>query len=113
MDTLYLNEMAVVTLNGEGYGEAALGPTRPFHTWRVTTIALTVNNDNQIPQCRIYKGDPDPTNFYAGTAAGTNDSSECDLTLYPSHKITAVWTGGVPGAQATVSVFGEIEVKGF
>lgn len=106
--TSQLNEASQTTFNASGDGTASLGPNG-YETWNVSTIAVFVNSNTAEPTARIYLGSVSPQNFIGGTYTGSTDSSDQSVTVLPNQNIICVWTGGDPGAQGTLSLYGTKE----
>jgi hypothetical protein len=59
----------------------------------------------------VYRGNkPTQSGFIDGTNTGSLDSTNVSFTLYPGMKVTGVWTGGDPGATATMTLVGDNQV---
>lgn len=104
-----LRSVATTTLDGSGAGRARFGPPRPNMRWIIRSVTVTTaSSATAQPQAFIeldgqvlsatWTGDSD-TDSQLGGAAG--------VTLYTGSEIIARWVGGVPGATATVSYYGE------
>lgn len=113
---LSLNTSASVVLGssgpGAGNGTASIGPNLPGVSWQPETIAVSVSTNNSEAQCNIYLGiAPQAASLLGATSTGsTGDSTDCSATVWPGQSLIAVWTGGDPGAIATMSVFGTKQV---
>jgi hypothetical protein len=101
---------ATVTLNGSGNGTASIGPTRVRERWYPSIVSVSVSSNASEPACKTYRG-PQITDaaFVDGTYTGSSDSTDSfqGTELHAGDKVWAVWTGGDPGATATVTVTGE------
>jgi hypothetical protein len=105
-----------VKLNGSGAGTARIGPTGHGVVWTLGTISVKTGQavTTGVCECNVYVGDDSSaTNFVGGTFSGdTGDSlpdasgTEVRLGKY----VFAVWSGGVPGDIATLSITGTMEV---
>jgi hypothetical protein len=106
--------VATVVLSVTGAGTAQLGPSGARETWMPQVASVSVATHAKEAQCRIYIGDsPIPANFIDGTLSGSSgDSTDrvAGKTLSLGDFIWAVWSGGDPGAVATLNVSGEREV---
>jgi hypothetical protein len=111
---LGLNASASVVLNASGNGTASAGPGLPGVSWQPTSIAVSVSTSNSEAQCNVYLGlSASAGSLLGATATGsTGDSADCEQTVWPGQSLIAVWTGGDPGATATMSVFGAKTVPG-
>ncbi len=105
-----------VTLDGSGSGTAQLGPSGHGITWTLGTIS--VKTAQTVPagtcQCSIYVGDDtSPVNFLDGTFSGdTGDSSDAAAgqQIRLGKYVLAVWSAGVPGDVATLTLTGTMEI---
>lgn len=105
-----------VTLNGSGAGTASLGPTGHGITWTLGTISVkTVQAvSTGTCQCSIYVGDDaSAVNFLDGTFSGdTGDSTDAanGVQIRLGKQVFAVWSGGVAGDIATLTLTGTMDV---
>lgn len=116
MRTQQLLRQVTVTLNGSGAATAQLGPVSAGESWaldRASVICSAVVATGTC-QCQIYIG---PTasqpNFVDGTFSGdTGDTTDAvaGRIIHPGSNIFAAWTGGVPGATATLTITGTRQV---
>lgn len=108
-----LQESVSVTLDGSGNGKATIGPVNQFQTWNVTNEGCTVTTNVNEPQFRLFQSNGTSAGTYlGGSNQGSNDSASIDVTLYPGMKLTGQWTGGDPGAVATLALQGTVTVPG-
>lgn len=103
--TALLNTYGSTTLSAAGAGTVALVPSR-LETWQVTRIAVSSTSSASEPEADVYVGTMSPANFLGGTYSGSKDQSDEDVTIPPGTPLICVWTGGDPGAEATLSIFG-------
>ena len=96
-----------VRLNASGNGTVKLGPTSANQTWNVTNAAVSVSTNTLEPTAVLYLNSK--ASKLAGTYTGSNDSTGLDETLRNGF-IICEWTGGDPGAIATLSLQGSIKV---
>lgn len=110
-----LNTSTSVTLNGSGAGTASLGP-RIGQRWRQVVASVSIPQPvTNEPLCSLYMGGAAiPANFVDGTYTGSLDSSDAGsmFVLTPGQSVFAVWSGGDPGAIATLSLTGVEEIGG-
>lgn len=105
-----------VTLNGSGAGTASLGPSGHGVTWTLGTVSVRTGQavSTGTCQCLIYVGDrASAENFLDGTFSGdTGDSTNAasGTQILIGKKVFAVWSGGVPGDIATLTVTGTMAV---
>lgn len=104
-----LDEGAGGTLNAAGRAVVTIGPRTPSSRWRTSNVAVSTTSTVDT-ECRLYLGAEAPQNLLGGTFSGNRDQIGAAVTLYPGSVLTAVWTGGTPGATATVSVYGVLDV---
>jgi len=106
---LPLNESASVVLDASGSGVVRLGPNNASQQWVPTNAACSVSSNNSEPVFVLYNGTPSNANRIGGTYTGSNDNTDVNsVTLYPGSVLTGVWTGGDPGATATLSIQGQV-----
>lgn len=114
--TLSLTRQASITLNGSGAGTAQLGPAMPGESWQPAQASVVCSAAVSTGTCQaqIYMGPAASQAYYVdGTFSGdTGDTTDAvsGRTLYPGQYIFAVWTGGQPGATATLTVSGQRQV---
>ena len=109
-----LSVSASVVLSGAGAGQATLGPTLPGTSWQpvsaavlVAPVSLTV-----VSVVKLYNGSPVAANFIGGSYTGDVNSSALAVTLQLGQILTAVWSGGNPGATATLTLTGTMTIPG-
>lgn len=109
---LVLQTSASCVLNAQGDGTAACGPSLPGTSWNPETVAISVDTNNSEAACSVYLGISAQAGYLLGaTQTGSSgDSTDCTATVWPGQSIIAAWTGGDPGAIATMSVFGTKQV---
>lgn len=111
-----LTVSATVTLNGSGAGTVQLGPSLPRELWRpaVANVQCSANVTTGVCQATVYAGPQAAQAYFRGaTQSGdTGDSTDTVSAdeLRPGTYVWAVWSGGVPGAVATLTVTGTREV---
>lgn len=114
--TLTLTRTASVTLDGTGAGTVQTGPSSPGEVWRPAQVSVSCSAVVSTGTCQasIYAGaGPSQSTFVDGTFSGdTGDTTDAisGHPLQPGQYIFAVWSGGVPGATATMVVYGQREV---
>lgn len=110
--TLALRKSAQVTLSGAGAGQVGLGPAVPGVTWTVTGAYVQASSDTAEAVCTLYSAPVGPFQLSALNALGTTfagssgDTMGPAIDIGPGQQIVAAWTGGDPGAVATVTVWG-------
>lgn len=103
--TEQLDEHASVVLNAAGNGTVQLQcPT--VETWTVSRTAVSTTTNVLEPTAQTYIGQVAPGSALSGTYSGSLDSSDENQQINPGQSLYCVWTGGDPGATATLSVFG-------
>lgn len=109
-----LSVSARVTLNGSGNGSVSLGPLVPGVSWQPVSVAVRVNptSNTVVSEFFLYNGIAVDSNFLGGSYTGDNNSAGLAITLWPGQILTGVWTGGNPGATATMTLYGTQTVPG-
>lgn len=108
--TLALSVTASAVLDGSGNGIAAAGPQAAGEVWQQFTVAVSCSSNAAEATCKVYAGAPVQTasTFGDGTTWGSTGNSTTNVNgpVHPGQEITAVWTGGDPGATATMVITG-------
>jgi hypothetical protein len=109
-----LNESISVTLDGSGNGTVKLGPVGHGVTWSVETASVGCSTNVHEAQCKIYVGNDTSQRFFrdATLSGSTGDSTDrVTGTLRMNTFVWAVWSGGDPGAQGTLTIDGEVNIS--
>jgi hypothetical protein len=108
MPEVNLFESAQVTLDSNGNGALAIGPSNAAQTWIPTQINVQVTSNTKEPLFKYYRGrSAGNLNYLGGTTTGSNDQSDiAGQILFPGDSFYCVWTGGDAGAIASVSLNG-------
>lgn len=96
---------AVADANGRAVGE--LQVTRMGERWHITgmTTQSTSTNDTEL---RVYRGGEAASGLVASTYSGNLSSAGgSPLDLQFGDKLTAVWANATPGAQCTLTIWGD------
>jgi hypothetical protein len=109
-----LNETAVTRLDGSGNGTAKVGPISSREVWSPQNVHVSASSNTNEAQCEIYVGNSaTQSNFrdstFSGSSGDASDRVNAD-TVKIGAWIWAVWTGGDPGATATLAVTGSKDV---
>lgn len=106
-----LDEFGQIILDGSGNGTLRMRPTGGNQTWLPASVSVKCSSNTSEALCRVYIG-PSATDpyFVDDTVTGsTGDSSGrvADYTI-DAHGtyLWATWTGGDPGATATMRITG-------
>jgi hypothetical protein len=113
--TVPLQTSVSVVLSGTGAGSVTIGPQTPGIVWYPSGTAVTVTpvSTTVISQFSLYNGNAGAANFIGGTYTGDNNSNGITgITMYTGAFLTGVWTGGNPGARATLTVIGTMTIPG-
>ena len=109
-----LNVTVSVRLDGAGGGTAQAGPISAREVWHPASVHVQASSAVAEAVCNIYIGDsPVQPNFMDGTFSGSSGDSSDRVSSVPvtcSWYVWAVWTGGDPGATATLTVTGTKDV---
>ena len=113
--TAPLSTFKQVTLDASGNGTVALGPSGFGELW--TEIVVSVHTSTNIAEatCRVYTGpSADPQYFSDGTTNGSTGDATSSIppAVTTGQNITAVWSGGDPGATAYLTLSGVRFVAG-
>lgn len=104
-----LNESADVVLDGSGAGTAQLGPSGPDETWTPSSVSVLASSTTNESMCKIYVG-PTATRPYfkdLTVDGSTGDATDrANVLIRKGNYVWAVWSGGDPGATATLNVDG-------
>jgi hypothetical protein len=110
-----LNVSASVVLSGTGAGTVSLGPTLPGVSWNPTAVAVVVTpiSNSVTSVFKLYSGIAQASNFIAGSYTGDINSAGLGLSPMQAGQIlTGVWSGGNPGATATMTLTGTQTIQG-
>ena len=112
MRTLPLNAKAHVILDGSGNGTASAGPLSPGEQWSGISAAARVATNVKEAICSVYAGADATAGYFcdATTWGSTGDSTQNVPDVRVGGAVFAVWTGGDPGAAATLTVTGTKKV---
>lgn len=113
MRQLPLNAKAYVTLDGNGNGTASAGPQSPGEQWTGLLASVRVATNTAEAICSTYAGAAATPGYFVGatTWGSTGDSTSNMPTVQVGGNVFAVWTGGDPGARATLTVTGTKRVS--
>ena len=95
-----------VTLDSTGYGEASIGPGTD--TWQVELVTCSTSTNVSEPTFRLYADTVSPVNLLEGSYSGSQDSSDSVHIVAPGQALIGTWTGGDPGAVATLLLSGSV-----
>lgn len=107
---------ASVTLNGSGAGTVSAGPAVPRELWRVASASVVCSATVTTGTCQanIYAGPQAQQPWFrdATFSADTGDTTDAVAAdeVRPGSYVWAVFTGGVAGATATLTVRGTRQV---
>jgi hypothetical protein len=108
MRQLRLSVKAYATLDGNGDGTAYTGPLSSGEQWSGLTAAVKVATNANEATCSTYAGAAATPGYFADatTWGSTGDSTQNLPAVQVGGNVWAVWTGGDPGARATLTVTG-------
>jgi len=92
-----------------GNGTAQAGPSFPRESWDVAVASVSASSNAKEAVCKIYAGPQAAQAWFAdGTTWGSTGDSTSNFSapVYLGSSVFAVWTGGDPGATATLVVTG-------
>lgn len=110
---LPLNVKAYAVLDASGNGTASTGPESYQEQWSGLTAAVGVATNAKEATCAIYTGAAATPGYQRGatTWGSTGDATSNLSTVQVGGQVFAVWTGGDPGARATLTVTGTKKVN--
>lgn len=111
--TVPLTASVSVVLNGSGNGQVQLGPALPGVAWNPGSCAVLVQpaSTTVVSQFLLYNGPAQPGNFIGGSYTGDNNSTGLAIpAMYTGSVLTGVWSGGNPGATATMTLTGTQDI---
>jgi hypothetical protein len=98
---------AVFDINGRA--AVSIGPDRANISWKINRLVTsTTSSLTTQPQLRVYRNVETPSALVDSTYAANYDSSETNLLVGTGTRLLFIWTGGAPGATATIVLSGEI-----
>lgn len=113
MRTQTLSRSVSVQLDGNGDGVASTGPNITNETWTPATAAVSASSNTNEATAKIYAGSVmAPNTFVDGTTWGSTGDNTSNFAgpIYLGQQIYAQWTGGDPGALATLVITGTRQV---
>lgn len=110
-----LSDFVQITLDGSGGGTARLGPRAHGQVWKPTVASIKMAGPTPagLATCFVYAGGyVGDANFVDSTYDVNNDSTDrvTGQALALGQYVFAVWSGGNPGALATLTVNGTKEI---
>lgn len=96
-------------LDGSGNGQVVLGPKRVREYWELSYASVQASTATTEANCTLYLGiGAVAGRRISGTATGSSGDTcgFANTKLQPGQTVVAVWTGGDPGATATLAVVG-------
>jgi hypothetical protein len=104
-----VSPVASVTLDGSGNGQVSIGP--PSGTvWRLRLANVSTTGTVHQPQAFLYRGSTSgPQEQIDSTYLGNSASSAkvAGAPFFSGQVLWAKWTGGDPGATATLQAYGQ------
>lgn len=97
-----LEVVSTVTLDANGDGTIRLSPAG--EKWEVTSTYVECSDTTSEAVCKVFRRNGFPLGgTYSGSSGDANDTR---YYLEDGHAVTIEWTGGTPGATATVTLTG-------
>lgn len=101
--------IANITLDGSGNGIASIGPVVAREHWQILSAAVKVATHNLESRCSVFVGTTAQSGTFFGTSF-TGSSGDTfslgNIDIQSGMQVFAQWTGGDPGALATLTLFG-------
>ncbi len=95
------------TFGADGRAVARAGPNVYGSRWNVDLMVVSATSTLES-ECKVYRNVEQPTAMLDNTRTGNQDVSDCNIDVRPGETLVVVWTGGTPGALATVVVNGTL-----
>jgi hypothetical protein len=73
--------------------------------WRIIVATVSTTSTTRTT-ASLYLGTPAESGFLDGTYSGNRSTSDSEHLILGGEVLTCVWTGGTPGARATLRVSG-------
>lgn len=113
---LPLSEFGTVTLDGAGNGTARVGPDAHGVVWlpEVVRIRMTGANPSGLATCFVYAGNSATDDNFVDSTYDVTSASSGNIQgeqLRLGQFVFAKWSGGNPGAVATVSLSGSKDIS--
>lgn len=103
--TSLLDASGSITLDGSGNGTVRLAPAG--EKWEVRRTRVECSTSTTEAVVRLYRNQVAPRYVIDGTESGsTGDTSDTVYFLEDGVGVIVEWTGGDPGATATVTLSG-------
>lgn len=113
-----LNESASITLDGSGNGVAKISPSGTRYSgyqWRPINLYVSATTHVKDASAIAYVSygvfSQTPNDAIGSTITGSSgDTCGMTQTLKPGDWVSVKWTGGDPGAVATMRITGEVDL---
>jgi len=110
-----LSVSASTVLDVNGNGQVQPGPQLAGVSWSPSNVGIVVTpvSTTVVSTFKVYNGAAQDQNFIGGTYTGDSNSSAISVPdMHPGSVITGVWSGGNPGATATMTLTGTQNIPG-
>jgi hypothetical protein len=111
MRQLPVMKTAQVTLNAAGAGKVTLSPGMYGVTWHLTQASVRTIQSVITKEAKAQL-ESFPYSLPGTFSGSSGDTTGLDLTLSASQQISCTWSGGDPGAVATLSISGTQTIEG-
>lgn len=108
-----LTTAVTATLDGSGNGTASIGPLTAREVWYLTQVACSVSSKVAEATFAVYVGDrvyPGGLRDQSFSGSSGDSTDRVSDPIRSGWKIWGVWSGGDPGATATMSLTGTKEI---
>lgn len=99
---------AQAVFTAAGVATATLAPTVFGSSWNVERIIISTTSA-LASKFTVYKNVISPAGQLDSTDSGNGDTDETSIDLQTLDTLYFVWSGGTPGARATVSIYGTMD----
>lgn len=105
---MQLRESVSAVFGANGQVTISAGPTRPGQNWTVRRLSTSVTPKNGGEQVKVYMDNESDSNFLDGSRRASQDTSETAIEVGNLNRLVFVYSGGTPGAIATMHLVGDI-----
>lgn len=107
MSTIPLNQSAQAVFGANGIARVTVGPSRFDERWHIWLTNI-VTTSTAITAFKLYRQRETASSIIDQSLYnGNGDVSDSEITLVAGEPLVGVWTGGTPGAVATLTLVGE------
>lgn len=95
------------TFGADGVATVRFDTVPPFQLWRLYRLSVSATSTNRTA-AQVYRSSATPANLLdSAPYSGNDDTTDTVFDLRAGESLIVQWTGGTPGAVATVTATGE------